>query len=256
MNEHKLKISNKKIDDLVKNSQIIYINLYNNLESLNKQCKELLEKWYKHYNVYTEIKQYNDVFINNANYINYEVGTHSIAILTIPDNIDMYSKKIGSKTRNMIRKSEKNNYSCKIFNWNDYLDDIYEINISKSFRQNQEMTEGYKLYPSTISESYMKSLSNSYNIIFYGCFLENKLVAYIWIVIINDIMVFNRIIGHGDHLKYGIMNHLIYFIVDNIINTKEVKYINYTDWGCQPGLKKFKISVGFEEKLVLFKKRE
>ena len=57
MNEHKLKISNKKIDDLVKNSQIIYINLYNNLESLNKQCKELLEKWYKHYNVYTEIKQ-------------------------------------------------------------------------------------------------------------------------------------------------------------------------------------------------------
>src|SRR5208337_3108174 len=69
---------------------------------------------------------------------------YPLALLRIPSTHGEYLKEIGPKTRNMIRKAEQKGYEFKEFNWNDHLDEIYEINISKDARQSESMRGWYR----------------------------------------------------------------------------------------------------------------
>jgi len=172
-------------------------------------------------------------------------GTN-IAILNVPENINEYLKLIGSKSRNMIKKCEKNEYYGKKINPDEYLDDIFKINTSKKFRQGKEMTESYKKFPKKYNLDY-ESFNSKYCVEFYGIFKNNTLVAYGFFYFCNEFVMLNSILGHGDHLTYGIMNLLTYFIVNDIIeNHKSAKYINYlTISDSSKG--KFKLNIGYEK---------
>jgi hypothetical protein len=96
----------------------------------------------------------------------YKFYFHPVAIIYIPDTMEMYLKSIGAKSRNMNKKAEKNNISCGVFNWNEKLEYIFKINNSSLNRQGREMDKSYKDYPREI----IYPNENHYNIIHIGAF--------------------------------------------------------------------------------------
>jgi hypothetical protein len=181
--------------------------------------------------------------------------THGIkpAMIILVNNHSEYLKIIGCKSRNMLTKCHKNGYFGHIINFNDYLKDIYEANTSKEIRQGIPMTEWYKKMPSA-QNIRQEDYCELHHIKHYGVLKENKLFAWCEINFMNELAIVNSIIGHGYHLKFGIMNEMISFVVkDCFENHKQVKYINYLNLACGAGLSLFKKSVGFRELECNFK---
>jgi len=154
----------------------------------------------------------------------------------------------------MVRKALKNNFTIrKISDYNALLDDIYNINTSKSIRQSNPIE--VSLLKKPVKMTNYISDNKYYNLIRYGCFIDNKLVAYCNPYILNNCLVINQILGHGEYLTYGIMNLLIYEICrDMIDNFKNVRYFLYINWfSGDNSLLSFKKSMGFYPKVVRLK---
>ena len=219
------------------NSLSIWLNSY------LKECKYLVYPPSQSFINYSELEKKNIVICNPNNYL---IRGSNIAILYIPDNIEKYLSLIGPKTRNMIKKCQQKEYYCKVVNPDEYLQDIYETNISKKVRSCGSMKKNYLQYPNKFN--IIKENSNKkYKKIFYGIFIKNKLIGYSLLKFCNEIVVLEKVLGHGDHLKYGIMNLLFYFIVNYIIeNESYVKYFNYLSIE-NNSLGKFKLHNGFKK---------
>lgn len=134
-----------------------------------------------------------------------------LAYLPIKYTYDDYFKTIlKSPERALVRKAIKNGFVCKEINYDDYLEDIHTINISKDSRQGMVMTDDYvgRLSPrQAIIKNFGQDIST------YGCFnAEGTLVAYYMFEKFGKEIVHTvKGIGHSDYLKYGIMNYLFAF---------------------------------------------
>ena len=173
-----------------------------------------------------------------------ELYFYPIAIIAVPMKIDQYLKDIGPKSRNMNKKAEKNSISCEIFNWNEKLKEVYEINRSSKKRQGREMDSSYQEYPKEII--YLNE--DDFRIIHIGSFLEERLIGYIELYIYGNFAMVNRILGHKEYLKFGIMNLMIKSCVEYSID-KNISYINYLTMQNRENnsLSAFKHRVGFRE---------
>jgi len=169
----------------------------------------------------------------------YRLYFYPIAIIKIPKNMDIYLKLIGAKSRNMNKKAEKNGIDCKIIEWNNYLEDIYKINTSSQVRQGREMD---------ITNEDIED----FKIRYIGAFKDNILVGYIELYIYGNFAMTNRILGHRDYLKYGVMNLMIKKCVEYGIDN-EIEYINYLSMlnKRNNSLSAFKYRVGFREYSLL-----
>lgn len=171
---------------------------------------------------------------------------HPIAIIKVPSSIDIYLKDIGAKSRNMNKKAEKSNILCKIFDWNEKLDDIFEINNSSLGRQGREMDEAYIAYPKKVENLNEKDFVIKY----IGTFVNEKLVGYVesTLYIYGNFAMTNRILGHKNYLKFGIMNLMIKKCVEFGIENN-IEYINYLTMQNRKCnlLSAFKNRVGFRE---------
>lgn len=168
----------------------------------------------------------------------------TVALLEVPGLRQDYFDIVNTKTRNMVRKAKKLNYITGLFRYNQHLDDMYEINRSSAVRQGQPMSRAYfnKLAP--IAE--IENPCPIHEQIYVGVFDEHKLVAYCWLAICNDVAIINRILGHADHLKNGIMN-LLFYGISSWCQNKHVHWVNYrTMESTTNGLEKFKKHVGFK----------
>jgi hypothetical protein len=172
------------------------------------------------------------------------------AILDLTVGHDAYWQLIGAKGRNMVRKAEKLGYGFAQFSWNEHIDDIFAVNTSMSHRGGKEMTAGYRERPSTIGAS---AFCDRQLRMYYGAFKEGTLYAYLVLVVFGHFATINTILGHGDHLKDGIMNGLIDFLVRDLASEGKVRYVNYlTLKGGRESLDSFKKRVGFEERNAIF----
>ena len=173
-----------------------------------------------------------------------------IALIKIPDDIDTYLRRASGASRNKINKATKNGYTCSLFEYDEYLDDIYEINTSKKNRQGKPMSALY-----TRSSHHLRRGGKYKNAKYYGCFQGSKLVAYIMGVHLNELLVFNQFLGHKEHLKCGIMNKLIAFVVEKNIDNSTIKYINYLTMNPNDkhGTCAFKRHAGFKNYSCFFK---
>jgi len=178
----------------------------------------------------------------------YDLYFHPIAVITKPNDIHEYLKFIGAKSRNMIKKAQKNRIECRLFKWNDFLDDIYEINTSSSVRQGRKMDYSYFKYPEPIK---IKN-EEDFQIIHIGAFLDDKLIGYIELYVYGNFAMTNRILGHKKYLKLGIMNLLFYKTIELLIE-KEIEYLNYLTMQNKENnsLSAFKYRVGFREYSLL-----
>jgi len=175
---------------------------------------------------------------------NKEFYFYPIAIIEIPMKMDQYLKDIGPKSRNMNKKAEKNSIFCEVFNWNEKLEEVYEINRSSEKRQGREMDSSYQKYPKKII--YLNE--DDFQIIHIGSFLEERLIGYIELYIYGNFAMVNRILGHKEYLKLGIMNLMIKSCVEYSINNN-ISYINYLTMQNRENnsLSAFKHRVGFRE---------
>lgn len=162
-----------------------------------------------------------------------------------------YFNHLNRKSRQMITKSQRRGYTYRRFNYNDYLQDIYEINTSKEERQNKPMAEGYLEYPTPISSEFHRCDTHKY--LRVGGFKDSKMYAYCAVAFVNELAILNTIIGHADALTDGVMNGLIDYLVRICDDGGRVKYLNYlTMESSGESLQAFKRSVGFESYEVRF----
>ncbi len=129
----------------------------------------------------------------------------NIAVMPLPDK-DAIVEKFTGIHGNTIRKARKNGYHVSAIAYDDHLDDIYDINRSKSQRQGRPMSQDYLEYPEKRTEPLAKA-----GIVYhsFGCFDgDNVLRAYLSYFRLGNILRIDRVLGHGDHLCYGIMNLL------------------------------------------------
>lgn len=212
-------------------------------ENCNGKCGGLKKKWHDWASTTGNfggiIRKDNAVIKHN----------HKGAFIVLPKSYDEYFKNILTpKDRNMVRKANKNGYFGAVMeDYNSHLEDFYLINTSKNARQGRPMTSSYIEYPTTIT--IYKEHCSCHRIKYYGVYKDGKVYAYAWIDFLNELVIIDRILGHAAHLKYGIMNELISFIVkDSIENSTFAKYVNYLTFNSGlDGLWHFKKSVGFRE---------
>jgi hypothetical protein len=175
-----------------------------------------------------------------------------VAIIDISEGYEHYLQLLNSNARSKIKRASKKGIVCKEFNWNDYLDDIYDINTSSNKRQGKEMSKEYRMYPKKI-----KIIDeDNFFIRHIGAFYNEKLVGYIELYVYGNFCMTNRLLGHKEYLNRYIMNAMFAFCV-KYLEEKKITYLNYLTIHNkeQSSLAKFKIRVGFQEySLILLEK--
>jgi hypothetical protein len=145
------------------------------------------------------------------------------------------------------RRCSKLGYTFQTFNPNHAIDAIFEINTSSSERQGRAMEESYN---KLVSEWPCDEIHKWFGI--YSS--DGKLVAYVWTYIVGEMVLINRILGHGDFLKDNIMYLLMTSVVSEFIQVKESNFIMYDTFGqVENGLVLFKKRIGFKPYTVNFK---
>lgn len=151
------------------------------------------------------------------------------------DYIDTVKKKDYAAYH--ARRARARGYSLHEIDRNNYVDDIYEINISAESRQGRPMDEPYLVREEAYSDyphfRYFGVLNN-----------QGKLMAYCNLGIFGNFAATERILGHksGD----GFMYLLLMEIACRLIEEGRLTYLMYdTFLGAQPGLRNFKRKLGF-----------
>jgi hypothetical protein len=169
-----------------------------------------------------------------------------MALLKIPASYEEFIKQVRHETRREIKLAEREGYEFKEFVWNDHLDEIYEINTSKEIRQSLPMLDWYG---KPVQPRHHPSEELKYRK-YYGEFKDGKLYAYFHFWLCGDIAIGKHIMGHAQHLKYGIMNALIAGSVREYVGNPQIRWLHYgTGLGGSLGL--FKRHIGFQEYAVL-----
>lgn len=170
-----------------------------------------------------------------------------LAVIETTQTEAEYLKLIGDKSRNMLRKAMRNGYTVRVFDSAQHLDDIYAIRTSKEIRSGKPVPDNFKEYPLPF-DKVNNNLCDSHKIIGVGVFKgETKLVGYAALHNCGELSIINTILGHGEHLKFGVMNLLVFGAFKEIRGRfPSVKYINYlTLRSSTKQLDTFKKSVGF-----------
>lgn len=158
---------------------------------------------------------------------------------------DYFDHRIKSAERALIRKAIKNGFSVRRISYDEYIDDILEINRSKSERGGRPMSEDY------LNAQKWEELVSPINpdIYTFGCFnADGKLVAYYLFEKITNFFHTAKGIAHKDVLNYGVMNYLFAYSVSELSSLKKCPYLIYgpMDVDSKSGLNGFKRRVGCE----------
>jgi hypothetical protein len=189
-------------------------------------------------------EQYTLPSLTYPGYGELEVNT---SVLIIPNDIeqDWWGSPESYWMRQKVRRAIKMGYVFAPFEWDDYLDDIYEINTSKAERQGRPMTQAYRERPQPQGRMPEQPCPRHRNG-FFGAFRDGRLYGYVLIVQSGEMMLFSKILGHGDHMEDGLMNLLVYEAVRWHHERSGTKYaVYYLHDSGTSGLQFFKRKMGF-----------
>jgi hypothetical protein len=87
--------------------------------------------------------------------------------------------------------------------------------------------------------------------LYFGLFIENKMVCYINLLRDGNIIGYSSILGHHDFLKFNIMTKLhcliIKWIYENVYNENEQLYLIYAGYSLNTSLQNWKNRHGFNK---------
>lgn len=174
----------------------------------------------------------------------------SVAVL--PDSYDQWFEDVGYYCRRKVRRAQKQGYEFTAINRDDYLADIYEINTSLEERQGREMAERYRR-PVKPFGPLPDHQCPRHRLCTYGVLKDGKLVAYAWVYQTGEMFLLSTLLGHGEHMKNGVMFLLIAGVVKDLIESAGTRYAVYErHWSGTEGLRFFKEQMGFKPYLVTF----
>lgn len=176
----------------------------------------------------------------------------SLAMLDCREDDASYLKRIGVKSRNMLKKAHKNGYQAAVISSYEETDDLYQsilnIRTSSQNRQGKELPEYFKKKPEYMipsSEELNCKIHNHKLMIIND--LQGRVVAYSTFYLLGEVGLINHFLVHNEHMN-GVSNFLIYSIRKYINEIyKDVKFLNYMRLTLtnKSGLDRFKDSMGF-----------
>tara|TARA_R110001599_G_scaffold349046_3_gene576847 strand:- start:771 stop:1505 length:735 start_codon:yes stop_codon:yes gene_type:complete len=180
--------------------------------------------------------------------------TYGIALFPLDGKPDSYLKAVESSARRNYKKAIRKEYTFRRINFNDYLDDIWDIRRSAKVRQG-EMPEGFiNNRPSEVCVPL--SNSNVHDYPCFGVFNQNgKLVAYANCIVAGELIEVEHVYGHSEFQSDGIVP-LLYISIGEVAVTEfpHVKYYSYgTFLGASPTMQRFKKKFKFLPHKVLWK---
>lgn len=164
--------------------------------------------------------------------------------LNMYKKFDEYYKSINGKNSAAYyaRKALKREYKFVEIDRNQYIEDIYSINMSAEQRQGRQMAAHYL----EKRDSYVDEPAYRY----FGIIRDNQLFAYCYIGFFGEFVLVNTLLGHKKYLNDGIM-YLMMIELNKLVfeEYKDLgyRYIMYdTFFGASEGLKKFKNKLGYK----------
>jgi hypothetical protein len=197
------------------------------------ECVALPERWYA---------RFTTPHPTHPEYGTYQNGC---SIIVLPNTFEEYwAPMVGHHTDHEVRRARNAGYRFEIVDRDRYRDDIYDINTSLEERQGRPMAERYtkRLEP----YGHTTYTCPRHQLRTYGVLKDDRLVAYTWVIVMGEMCLFSTILGHGDHLRFGIMRLLVTEALRDIIALGHTKYAMYAthDSGTE-GLRFFKERLGF-----------
>lgn len=156
------------------------------------------------------------------------------------ESFDSYIQSISGKNSAVYfaRRCAKMNYMFSEFDPNERQTEILDIHQSAADRQGRGIDGHYM-------EKLQYPIDNENK--YYGVILENSLVAYVWVRSSGVLSIFNRIMGHNDHLKNNVMYLLSVETMKQLFANRHTSFVMYdTFFGATDGLRMFKKRIGFK----------
>ncbi len=148
--------------------------------------------------------------------------------------------------RQKVRRSMRDGYVFAQIERDEYLDDIHAINTSMSERQGRPMSEAYRERPAP--QGPLPTFPCPRHALRrYGVLRDDgHLYAYAWVYVVGEMCLFSTILGHGDHMRSGIMSLLVAEAVRDLMATAGLRYAMYNLHASgTDGLRFFKEQMGF-----------
>jgi len=163
----------------------------------------------------------------------------NVALLTIT-SYDEWLKKIGKKTRNMIRKAEKSGVQTIVISPDEKLaEGIWKIYNETPIRQERAFpTYGISF------ESVKKYVLSLQNCTYIGAYLQNELVGFIRLLHAKNIAIVSQILSMQKHWNLALNNALVAKAVE-VCASRGEKWLMYARMGNHPTLDRFKENNGF-----------
>lgn len=174
-----------------------------------------------------------------------------LAILNIPNDISIYLKLIGDKSRNMLKKAKSLGYYYATKDPSAHLTDIRDIRISDTMRQGRPIPSYFYNIPiELISKDDSACLHHGMR--FFGIYHSDTLVAYCTLITSGEIAWINDFFVHKSHKNNGISNILFFSMVNQLIEeNSSIKCINYHYILGNSSIDIFKRSVGFRARNII-----
>ena len=187
--------------------------------------------------ILTLLKKVTDENINRSLYSEQD----SIAVLPIVTFEHWWKKQINDKTRNMIRRSQKNGVEVRVVEFTDGLvDGIKKIYDESPIRQGKPFKH-YNKDTETVKNDHISFLERSQ---FIGAYCEDELIGFAKIVHDDGISHLMQIISKIGHRSKAPTNALIAKAVE-LCEEQTVPYLHYGVWSTR-GLGDFKKHHAFE----------
>ena len=165
----------------------------------------------------------------------------NIALIEIVP-FEEWRRKIGKKTRNMIRKAEKNNVKTDLIQPSDDLaNGVWKIYNETPIRQGRAFSH-YGLTLENVKNLVHKSQDST----FVGAFLDEELVGFIQLVHGDNLTVMAQILSLQKFWDKAVNNALVAKAME-VCASKKVSWLMYGRIGNHPSLDNFKESNGFSK---------
>ncbi len=148
-------------------------------------------------------------------------------------NFEEYFAACDTDVRTCYRKAFRKYYTVKKID-NPSASDLYNIWTSKNKRQNRKINLNYNHINGRIIKingdswaipDYSEYKFADCSLEFFGCYdINNVLVAYLELLIVGTTAIVHSTLGHGDHLKNGIMK---FMFVEVLRTNPHIKILGY-----------------------------
>jgi len=184
---------------------------------------------------------YNEVNARHPKFPLVRTKVYGVALFELGKEADCYYKAVESSARRNFKKATRNGYTFRRIDFNEHLDDVWDIRRSGKVRQGSMPEAFIKNRPVKINVGV--SNSNVHDYPYFGVFSEDdKLVAYASCMIAGEIAEVQHVYGNQEFQSDGIVPMLYISIGSYLVSEfPNVKYYGYgTFLGAGPTMQRFK----------------